>query len=82
MEDLNLNEIAASVVQKNFEAMLDGLLRIAKGARSKLGARFGKPYHRYLASILQKHSAAKSFFIRQQPTPSMTSMCHSTWKAA
>ncbi|HYG35429.1 MAG TPA: NACHT domain-containing protein [Clostridia bacterium] len=68
-DELDINQIAVDFVQNNLDRIVEAASVGLKGAKNVLRARLKSTYEGYLARLLERHSKAKSFFIRSEPTP-------------
>lgn len=68
-EELDLNKLALDFVQANLDRLLAAAGSGVKGAKNVVRSKLKRTYEKYLTRLLERHSKAKSFFIRSEPTP-------------
>jgi predicted NACHT family NTPase len=66
-EEFNINEVIASFLQQNIDKFLETGKDVIKTTSEKVRLQLDRTYQSYLRSVLEKHSRAKSFFIRDEP---------------
>lgn len=67
-EEPDVNKMAAEFVSQNIERFYSTGKDVLKGAADKVRLHLDRSYSDYLACITERHSKAKSFFIRNEPT--------------
>jgi len=68
-ESLEPNRIAAEFLQANLEKMIDLGASTLRGTRDIIRTKLAGTYATYLSRLLDRHSKAKSFFVRSEPVP-------------
>lgn len=66
-EGFDENKIAAEFIKQNMESFLAAGKGILRGAADIVRLRIDKTYKAYISCLLDRHSKAKSFFIRSEP---------------
>jgi len=67
-EDFDVNKMAAEFASQNLERFYDAGKDVLKGAADKARLHLSRSYRDYLSCVAERHSRAKSFFIRSEPT--------------
>lgn len=67
--EIDPNKIAAEFLQANLDKALSLGSAQLKGARNLLRSRLERTYNTYIRRLLERHSKAKSFFVRTEPIP-------------
>jgi len=68
-DELDVNKITAEFLKQNLDDFCDTARGVLKTAKTKVRLRLDRTYKSYLTCLLKKHSKAKTFFIRAEPTP-------------
>jgi len=68
-EELDINKLVVGFAQANLERLVGLAGSELVVARNQVRARLRSTYKTYLTRLLERHSKAKSFFIRSEPTP-------------
>lgn len=68
-DDFDINQVAVEFVQRNLDRLADAAAMGFKGAKNAVRSKLKSTYEDYLKRLLDRHSKAKSFFIRSEPTP-------------
>ena len=68
-EAIDPNKLAAEFLNSNINRILDSVASGMKGTKNAIRRRLKGTYRSYLDRIIERHSKAKSFFVRTEPLP-------------
>lgn len=66
---LDSNKIVVEFIQANLDKAFAIGAGQLKGARNLIRSKFERTYTTYVSRLLERHSKAKSFFVRSEPIP-------------
>jgi predicted NACHT family NTPase len=67
--EINLNDIAVKLVEQNAKTFFTKGQQLLNNAKNAFRVKLKNTYADYLQCIYDRHSRAKSFFIREEPVP-------------
>ncbi len=68
-EELDPHKLIVDFVNSNIDRLADSVSSAMKGTKNVIRARLASTYRAYLKRVLDRHSRAKSFFVRSEPLP-------------
>ena len=68
-DELDANKLIAEFITSNIDRLADSVFSGMKGTKNAIRARLTRTYRPYLERILERHSKAKSLFVRSEPLP-------------
>ena len=68
-DELDANKLVAEFITSNIDRLVDSVSSGMKGTKNAIRVRLTRTYRTYLERILERHSKAKSFFVRSEPRP-------------
>lgn len=68
-DELDVNVIAAEFLKANLEDAVSICQSKVKGATNFIRSQFERTYSAYIRRLIERHSKAKSFFVRSEPIP-------------
>ena len=68
-DELDANKLITGFINSNIDRLVDSFSSGMKGTKNAIRVRLTRTYRTYLERILERHSKAKSFFVRSEPLP-------------
>ena len=68
-DELDANKLVVEFISSNIDRLVDSVSSGMNGTKNAIRVRLTRTYHTYLERILERHSKAKSFFVRSEPLP-------------
>ena len=68
-DELDANKLIAEFITSNMDRLVNSVFSGMKGTKNAIRVRLTGTYRTYLERILERHSKAKSFFVRSEPLP-------------
>jgi len=68
-DELDPNKLIVDFVNSNLDRLTTSVSAGMKGTKNAIRTRLDRTYREYLARTLERHSKAKSFFVRSEPLP-------------
>ena len=75
MEEFNINDIVVGFLTENLEKFVKSSKNVIKGTSEKIRLQLDSTYKKYLITVTDKYSKAKSFFIRNELVPFIQLLC-------
>ena len=68
-DEIDPNKLVVDFINSNVDRLAESATSVMKGTKNAIRARLSRTYKTYLERVLERHSKAKSFFVRSEPLP-------------